>query len=139
VKLAAGGAISGGLAAALPARPASVDAAFVPNNFRAVVHVTSEDGMQYAFAALETITENYDKATARLVIDGSAVKLLTTDDGLNSIKAAHDAGAEIVVANDALAINGIDPSTLPDYIDKDNPGVIAVVDSQVKGFHYYKV
>jgi len=139
MKVATGGVAAAGLLAVAPSAAPSVAAAFVPNNFRAAIHVTSEDGMQYAYSALETIANNYSKASGRLIIDGAAVKLLTTDVGLSNVKSAHDAGAEIVAANDALAINGIDPTTLPDYVDTSNPGVIAVVDSQVKGFHYYKL
>jgi intracellular sulfur oxidation DsrE/DsrF family protein len=73
------------------------------------------------------------------VIDGDAVKALTDDDILGQIKSANDAGAEIVAANDALSINGIDSDSLPDYIDTGNPGIIAVVDAQTKGFQYYKL
>ena len=139
MKVATSGVAVAGLLTVAPTEANSVSAAFVPNNFRAAIHVTSEDGMQYAYSALETIANNYSKASGRLIIDGAAVKLLTTDDGLSNVKSVHDAGADVVAASDALAINGIDPSTLPDYIDTSNPGVIAVVDSQVKGFHYYKL
>ena len=40
-----------------------------------------------------------------------------------AIGAAKDAGAEIVAASDALSINGIDASSLPDFVDTDNTGV----------------
>jgi intracellular sulfur oxidation DsrE/DsrF family protein len=139
LKVASGAAVAGGVALSAHSAQAALLPPAVPNNFRAVVHVTNEDGLQYAYAALETITEHYKKAKGRLVVDGSAVKILATDEGLANVTAAHDAGAEIAAANDALAINGIDPESLPDFIDASNPGVIAVVDAQVKGYHYYKL
>lgn len=138
IKVAAGGVAATGLLAMAPEPSGAEPAALVPNNFRAAIHVTDEDSLQYAYSALETIAEHYKKADGQLIIDGSAVKVLATDDGLNNLKSAHDAGAEIVAANDALVIHGIDPKSLPDFINVDNPGVIAVIDAQVKGFHYYK-
>jgi len=139
LKAASGAAVVGGVALSAHNAQAALLPSAVPNNFRAVVHVTNEEGLPYAYAALETITEDYKKAKGLLVIDGSAVKILTTDEGLANLKAVKDAGADVAAANDALAINGIDPESLPDFIDVDNPGVIAVVDAQVKGFHYYKL
>jgi intracellular sulfur oxidation DsrE/DsrF family protein len=137
-------ATGGGLAAALVlgASPLVVDdsaEAFVPNNFRACIHVTREDDFQFAFAALQTIADQYKKASGRLIVDGAAVKALTSEDMISSLKSANDKGASIQAASDALAINGIDPSSLPGFIDAKNTGVIAVVDSQVKGYHYYKL
>jgi intracellular sulfur oxidation DsrE/DsrF family protein len=139
IKLAGAGVAAATLLGASPNSMNEVSAAFVPNNFRACIHITSEDGFQYAFSALQTIADQYKKASGRLIIDGAAVKSLTSDDMIASLKSANDKGAEIQAASDALAINGIDPSTLPDFIDTKNPGVIAVVDSQVKGYHYYKL
>lgn len=140
MKVAAGGIVVGSVIAANPWTTGEAEAAaFVPNNFRAVVHVTRQEDFTYAFSSLDTIAQHYSKAKGRLIIDGDAVKGLTDDDTLAQIKSAKDAGAEIVAANDALSVNGIDPSTLPDYVDSDNPGVIAVVDAQVKGYHYYKL
>lgn len=138
IRVAAGGVAATGLLAAVPEPSGAAPAALVPNNFRAAIHVTDENSLQYAYSALETIAEHYKKADGQLIIDGAAVKILATDDGLNNVKSAHDAGADIVAANDALAIYGIDPKSLPDFINVDNPGVIAVIDAQVKGFHYYK-
>ncbi|MEZ4531473.1 MAG: hypothetical protein R2835_02240 [Thermomicrobiales bacterium] len=138
IKGAAGGLIAGGLiAGSMETRLA--EAAFVPNNFHVVVHVTRQEDLPYAFSSLDTVAQHYKKATARLVFDGDAVKALTDDDVLTQVQAAKDAGAEIVAASDALSINGIDASSLPDFVDTDNTGVIAVVDAQVKGFHYYKL
>ena len=134
VKTAAAGVAASGLIVA-----PSAAAAFVPNNFHALIHVTNADGMQYAFSALQTIAEHYDKATGRLIIDGSAVAMLATDDGLKSLEAADKAGADILAARDALQINGIDPDSLPDFIDAKETGIIAVIDAQIKGFHYYKL
>jgi len=138
IKVAAGGVATTSVLAIAPEPSGAAPAALVPNNFRAAIHVTDEDSLQYAYSALETIAEHYEKADGQLILDGSAVKILATDDGLNNLKSAHDAGADIVAANDALAIHGIDPKSLPDFINVDNPGVIAVIDAQVKGFHYYK-
>lgn len=139
VKTAVAGATAVGLAALAPSDTSATARAFVPNNFHAVIHVTNPDGMPYAFSALQTIADHYDKATGRLIIDGTAVAMLATEDGLASLETAEKAGAEIVAARDALQINGIDPDSLPDFIDADDPGIIAVVDAQVKGFHYYKL
>lgn len=139
VKVAAAGVVASGLLAAAPMELRDVDAAFVPNNFHAVVHVTRQEDFPYAFSSLDTISQNYEKAKGRLVIDGDAVRGLSDAGLLDHIKAAKDNGAEIVAASDALTINGIDASTLPDYIDTGSTGVIAVVDAQVKGYHYYKL
>ena len=122
-----------------PWSSSDVEAAFVPNDFRAVVHITRQEDFPYAFSSLDTIAQHYKKATGRLIVDGDAVKGLTDEDTLGQIKSANDAGAEIVAASDALSINGIDPASLPDYVDSDNSGVIAVVDAQTKGFQYYKL
>jgi intracellular sulfur oxidation DsrE/DsrF family protein len=138
MKGAAGGALASGLLVAAPALTGAALPAAVPNNFRAAVHVTDESSLQYAYSALETISQHYSKAKGRLIIDGPAVKILTTEDGLNNVKSVHDAGADVWVANDALAINGIDPTSLPDFINSENPGVIAVLESQSTGYMYYK-
>ena len=138
MKVAAGSAVVGGLLVASPGHSGAAPSAMVPNNFRAAVHVTDENSMQYAYSALATISEHYSKAKGRLIIDGAAVKILATDDGLNNVKSVHDAGADIWVASDALAANGIDPTSLPDYINSENPGVIAVLESQSTGYLYYK-
>jgi intracellular sulfur oxidation DsrE/DsrF family protein len=139
MKVAAGGVAAASLIALSPLAGNTAQAAFLPNNFRAIVHVTRQEDFPYAFSSLDTIAQHYSKATGRLVIDGDAVKALTDDDILGQIKSANDAGAEIVAANDALSINGIDSDSLPDYIDTGNPGIIAVVDAQTKGFQYYKL
>ena len=107
IRVAAGGVAATGLLAAVPEPSGAAPAALVPNNFRAAIHVTDENSLQYAYSALETIAEHYKKADGQLIIDGAAVKILATDDGLNNVKWAHDAGADIVAANDALA-----PTTL---------------------------
>lgn len=135
VKTAAFGLTASGLAGTT-SEPAE---AFVPNNFHALIHVTHPDSMPYAYSALQTIAEHYEKATGRLVIDGSAVTILTASDDLDRLEAASKAGSEIIVAHDALEINGIDSDSLPDFIQTDDTGLIAVVDAQVKGFHYYKL
>jgi len=136
MKVAAGGLLAGGMLAAAPRISGGVEAADVPNNFRAVVHITHQENFPYAFSTLEIIAKNYKKATGRLILDGDAVKGLTDDDILGQIKTASDAGAEIYAASDALSINGIDPSSLPKYVNSSDPGVIAVVDAQLKKYHY---
>jgi intracellular sulfur oxidation DsrE/DsrF family protein len=139
LKVTGGALAAAAIYAAAPIASNEVAEAFVPNNFHACIHITREDDFQYAFSALQTISEQYKKATGRLIVDGGAVKSLTSDDMIASLKSANDKGAEIKAASDALAINGVDPTSLPDFIDAKNPGVIAVVDAQVKGFHYYKL
>ena len=136
MKVAAGGLVAGGLLATAPRFSGEVEAASVPSNFRAVVHITRLENFPYAFSSLETIAKNYKKATGRLIVDGDAVKGLTADDILGQIEAANDAGAEIYAASDALSINGIDPSSLPKFVNSGDPGVIAVVDAQIKNYHY---
>jgi len=116
-----------------------VQAALVPNNFRVAVHVTRQEDFAYAFSSLDTIAKHYTKATAKLIVDGDGVKSLTDDGVLGQIDAANKAGAQIIAASDALSANGIDPTTLPSYIDTKNPGVIAVVEAQTTGFQYYKL
>lgn len=138
LKLAGGGMVAAGLLAASPVFHDEVEAAFIPNNFHACVHVTNEDQYPYAMSALATIADNYDKAHALLIIDGSAVKALSSSDMVDQLKAANDKGADMAVATDALQINGIDPSTVPDFISAKNPGVIEVINAMVKGYHYYK-
>jgi len=139
MKVAAGGLLVGGLLSIAPRATEDAEAADVPNNFRAVVHITRQEDFTYAFSSLDTIAQHYKKATGKFLIDGEAVKGLTDSGILDQLKSAHDAGAEIVVASDALSMNGIDPDSLPDYVNSDNPGVIAAVESQVKGYHYYKL
>ena len=84
------------------------------------------------------IAESYKKATGRLIIDGDAVNSLSDQGMLDQLKSANDADAEILAASDALEINGIDASSLPDYIDSSMPGLIAVLESETKGYHYFK-
>ena len=139
MKVAVGGLLVGGLLSAAPSFSHEAEAADVPNNFRAVVHITRQEDYASAFSSLDTIAQHYKKATGRLLIDGEAVKGLTDTGILDQLKSADDAGTEIVVANDALSTNGIDPDSLPDYVNSDNPGVIAAVEAQVKGYHYYKL
>ncbi len=139
LRVAAVGVSAGGFLAVAPSFAGDAAADSVPNNFRAAIHVTRQEDFTYAFSALDTIAQHYKKATGHLIIDGDAVKSLTDDAVLTQLQNAKDSGAEIVAASDALSINGIDPSSLPDYIKSGDPGVIAVVDAQVKGFHYYKI
>ncbi len=139
MKVAAGGLLVGGLLAVAPRGSEEAEAADVPNNFRAVVHITRQEDFPYAFSSLDTIAQHYSKAKGLFLIDGAAVKGLTDSGILDQLKSANDAGAEIAVANDALSMNGIDPSSLPDYVNSDNPGIIFAVEAQVKGYHYYKL
>ncbi len=139
MKVVAGGAVAGGLLASAPLVANEVHAATVPSNFRAAVHITRQEDFVYAFSSLDTIAKHYKKATGRLIVDGDAVKSLTDSDILGQIDAAKKAGAEIVVASDALSMNGIDPSTLPSYFDTKNSGVIAVMEAMTKEFNYYKL
>lgn len=139
VKGAAAGVVMGGLLATgqAPAGAAASDS--IPNNFHAAIHVSTPETMPYAYAALETISEHYDKAKGRLILDGSAVTLLSDDGALASLKSANDAGAEIVAARDACQINNIDPDSVPDFIDAGSNGLVAVIDSYMKHYHYYKL
>ena len=138
MKVAAGGLVVGGILGAAPSSESRVEAAFVPNNFRATVHVTTQEAIPFALSSLHTIAENYSKATGRLIIDGNAVTSLSDQGFLDQLKNAKDAGAEIAAASDALQINGIDPASLPDYIDWSLPGIIAVLEADTKGYHYFK-
>ena len=137
MKVATGGLLAGVVLAAAPQFSGDTEAASVPNNFRAVVHITRLENFPYAFSSLETIAKEYKKATGRLIVDGDAVKGLNDDDILGQIQTANDAGAEIYAASDALSINGIDPSSLPKYINSGDPGVIAVVEAQSKQYYYF--
>ncbi len=139
VKVAAASVVTGEFLWASPAAASVLADVAVPNNFHALIHVTNPEGMQYAYSALQTMAEHYSKAKARLIIDGSAVDAVTTPDGLSSLEAASKSGVDIAIARDALEINGIDPKSLPDFLDAGNPGIILVVDALVKGFHYYKL
>jgi len=134
VGVAAGGLLGAGLA------PTGADASdSIPNNFHAAIHVSTTEAMPYAYAALETISEHYKKAQGRLILDGSAVTLLSDDGAVASLKSASDAGAEIVAARDACQINNIDPDSLPDFIDAGSNGIVVVIDSYMKHFHYCKL
>jgi intracellular sulfur oxidation DsrE/DsrF family protein len=139
VKAAIAGVSSGMVLPLLPRSSDGVEAASVPNNFRAIVHITRQEDFTYAFSSLAIIAQKYKKATGRLLIDGAAVTSLTDDDVLTQLKSASDAGAEILAASDALSINNIDPSSLPDFIEAKNPGVIAIVDAQINRYHYMKL
>lgn len=131
--------ISAGVAAFAVPLQRHADAADVPDNFRAAIHITEESSFPYALSALQTIHDDYHKASGRLIIDGDAVNGLVSTATIDALKAAHDDGADIQAASDALAINGIDPSTLPDFVSVGDPGLILVLEAQVKGYHYYKV
>ncbi|MCA9858783.1 MAG: hypothetical protein KC438_03635 [Thermomicrobiales bacterium] len=139
IKGAAGATAALGLRTAISDRSAAAPLPFVPSDFRAVIHVTRADDLPYAFSALQTIADHYSKASGRLVLDGSAVTSLTSDQTLDALQQAHEHGAEIVAASDALEINGVDVSSLPDFVNTKETGLIAVVDAQLKGFHYYKL
>lgn len=131
--------VSAGIAALAAPSQRNASAADVPDNFRAAIHITEEASFTYALSALQTIHDDYHKASGRLIIDGNAVKSLASQSTLDALKTAHDAGADIVAASDALEINGIDPNTLPDFVSVGDPGLILVLEAQVKGYHYYKV
>lgn len=138
IRAAVGGVAVGTLLPFVPETSTGVSAASVPNNFRAIIHVTRQDDFPYAFSSLATIAQSYKKATGRLLIDGDAVKSLTDETVLAQLESANDAGAEIAAASDALSINGLDPSSLPSYVDTKDPAVIAVVDAQINRYHYLK-
>lgn len=131
--------VSAGIAALAVPSQRNTYAADVPDNFRAAIHITEEASFPYALSALQTIHDDYHKASGRLIIDGNAVNGLASQSTLDTLKTAHDDGADIVAASDALEINGIDPSTLPDFVSVGDPGLILVLEAQVKGYHYYKV
>jgi intracellular sulfur oxidation DsrE/DsrF family protein len=139
VGLAAIGAI-GLNAASVAAQDASPTAIpDVPDDFKVVLHAAEEQNWAYVLSNLDNLTAEWPNASLRVVVDGTAVYTLASDNDLSDhLGQLAMAGVEVHVCPNALKEHKIDPSEIGSYAMTDLGGVVALVQAMNQGFHYIK-
>ena len=143
--LAAGaGMVALGAAGRRPLRTLAQDAtpaavADVPNDFKVVLHAAQEQDWIYVLSNLDNLTEEWPEASLRVVIDGSSVYTLASDNDLSAhLGELADKGVRVHVCPNALKEHQIDVSAIPSWAITDLGGVVALVQAMNQGFHYIK-
>lgn len=111
----------------------------VPNDFKVVLHAAQEQDWIYVLSNLDNLTAEWPEASLRVVVDGSSVYTLASDNDLSShLGDLADKGVVVHVCPNALKEHQIDPSAMPDWAITDLGGVVALVQAMNQGFHYIK-
>jgi intracellular sulfur oxidation DsrE/DsrF family protein len=111
----------------------------VPEDFKVVLHAAEEQNWAYVLSNLDNLTQEWPKAGLRVVVDGSAVYTLASDNDLSAHLAELAAkGVEVHVCPNALKEHAIDPGQIGSYARTDLGGVISLVQAMNQGFHYVK-
>jgi intracellular sulfur oxidation DsrE/DsrF family protein len=119
------------------ATPASIPD--VPNDFKVVLHAAEEQNWAYVLSNLDNLTAEWPKASLRVVVDGTAVYTLASDNDLSEhLGTLAMAGVEVHVCPNALKEHHIDPSEIGSYAQTNLGGVVALVQAMNQGFHYIK-
>ncbi|TXG80405.1 MAG: hypothetical protein E6R14_09325 [Thermomicrobiales bacterium] len=136
--VAAVGALGHSSAAAQEATPAS-SIPDVPNDFKVVLHAAQEQDWIYVLSNLDNLTAEWPEASLRVVVDGSSVYTLASDNDLSAHLGEMAAkGVEVYVCPNALKEHKIDSSEIPSWAHIDLGGVVALVQAMNQGFHYIK-
>lgn len=111
----------------------------VPDDFKFVLHAAQEQDWNYVLSNLNNLTQEWPKASLRVVVDGSAVYTLASDNDLSArLGTLANAGVEVRVCPNALKEHQIPASEIPAYANTDLGGVVALVQAMNQGFHYIK-
>ena len=111
----------------------------VPNDFKVVLHAAEEQDWAYVLSNLDNLTEEWPESSLRVVVDGTAVYTLASDNNLTShLGELADKGVVVHVCPNALKEHHIDVSEVPSWALTDLGGVVALVQAANQGFHYIK-
>lgn len=111
----------------------------VPDDFKVVLHAAEEQNWAYVLSNLDNLTAEWPNASLRVVVDGTAVYALASDNDLSDhLGQLAMAGVEVHVCPNALKEHKIDPSKIGSYARTDLGGVVALVQAMNQGFHYIK-
>lgn len=139
VGLAAAGVIGahGARVSAQDATPAAVPD--VPDDFKVVLHAAEEQHWPYVLSNLDNLTAEWPNANLRVVVDGTAVYTLASDNDLsNHLGQLAMSGVEVHVCPNALKEHQIDPAEIGSYAQTNLGGVVAIVQAVNQGFIYIK-
>lgn len=111
----------------------------VPEDFKVVLHAAEEQNWPYVLSNLDNLTAEWPKASLRVVVDGTAVYTLASENDLS----AHLADlatkrVEVHVCPNALKEHQIDPTEIGAYAQTNLGGVVALVQAVNQGFIYIK-
>ncbi len=124
-------------AGAQDATPVSVPD--VPEDFKVVLHAAQEQNWAYVLSNLDNLSAEWPHAGLRVVVDGSAVYTLASDNDLSArLGKLAGAGVEVHVCPNALKEHQIDRSAIPSWAKTDLGGVVALVQAMNQGYHYIK-
>lgn len=139
VGLAALGAVGMPTRFALAQNATPVAIPDVPDDFKVVLHAAEEQNWAYVLSNLDNLTAEWPKASLRVVVDGTAVYTLASDNDLSEhLGTLAMAGVEVHVCPNAMKEHHIDPSEIPSYAQTNLGGVVALVQAMNQGFHYIK-
>ncbi len=111
----------------------------VPEDFKVVLHAAQEQDWIYVLSNLDNLTTEWPKASLRVVVDGSAVYTLASDNDLSTHLGELAAkGVEVHVCPNALKEHQIDVSAIPSWALTNLGGVVALVQAMNQGFLYIK-
>lgn len=111
----------------------------VPDDFKVVLHAAEAQDWIYVLSNLDNLTQSWPKSQLRLVVDGSAVYPLASDNDLSShLGELATKGVDVFVCPNALREHQIDVGTMPSYARTDIGGVVALVQAQNQGYRYVK-
>ncbi len=143
--LAAGaGAVAIGVVGHHPARSLAQDATpaaipDVPEDFKVVLHAAQEQDWIYVLSNLDNLTTEWPQASLRVVVDGSSVYTLASDNDLSThLGELAEKGVEVHVCPNALKEHQIDASAIPAWALTNLGGVVALVQAMNQGFLYIK-
>lgn len=111
----------------------------VPHDFKVVLHAAEEQNWVYILSNLDNLTAEWPKASLRVVVDGTAVYTLASDNDLSAhLGTLAMAGVEVHVCPNAMKEHHIDPNEIPSFARTDLGGVVALVQAMNQGYHYIK-
>jgi intracellular sulfur oxidation DsrE/DsrF family protein len=111
----------------------------VPDDFKVVLHAAEEQNWPYVLSNLDNLSTEWPKASLRVVVDGTAVYSLASDNDLsNHLGQLAMAGVEVHVCPNALKEHQIDPSEIGSYALTNLGGVVALIQAMNQGYHYIK-
>jgi intracellular sulfur oxidation DsrE/DsrF family protein len=111
----------------------------VPNDFKVVLHAAEEQDWAYVLSNLDNLTVEWPEASLRVVVDGTAVYTLASDNNLTAhLGQLAGKGVVVHVCPNALKEHRIDVSEIPLWANIDLGGVVALVQAMNQGYRYIK-